>query len=580
MAKSRSAGLMSNLFPTFDSMVSGVVIILLLLNVVSGLCFGLAVFATGGKWSLIIAGCVCIFITAIFGVVFAQSIKQTRGAEFQEILELFSALDSGQADISKVSKEFVYPETEKINEKYELFLQTIRKLIDDIRTIGVEIAIDSTQVASTVSDTSVKTAQQKELSEIVSTSSNEANGAISEVSENAQYVSEKTSDNLDMAKSSYDELVNVMEKIRKIHETVGSFNNTVEELGKSSSNILNIVNIINGISEQTNLLSLNATIEAARAAEHGKGFAVVAEEVRDLARRIMPATEEITDNINSMITIVEKTQSETADILSFSEETDKVVGQATEHFETMIADFEIANDQLMKIAAAIEELSTNNSEITVKVDSINDLSQNIATDMQDSKSSVSALNQVTEKMLEMVSMFKTGEGKFDWLIEEAIQARKVFEEEIQKLKKSGVNIFDSNYKKVPDTEPQKYQASFTDKFVADMIPFFDEHRARIKNSIYVLAIDRNGYLPAHHGEFSKPMSGDPKIDLVYSRNQRIFLNNAAEKRRCTHTEKMLMQTYMRDTGEILNDLSLPIYIDGRHWGACIIGFDPKVMFSD
>jgi methyl-accepting chemotaxis protein len=41
-----------------------------------------------------------------------------------------------------------------------------------------------------------------------------------------------------------------------------------------------------------------------------------------------------------------------------------------------------------------------------------------------------------------------------------------------------------------------------------------------------------------------------------------------------------MQTYMRDTGQILNDLSLPIYINNRHWGALIIGFDPKVMFAD
>jgi methyl-accepting chemotaxis protein len=63
------------------------------------------------------------------------------------------------------------------------------------------------------------------------------------------------------------------------------------------------------------------------------------------------------------------------------------------------------------------------------------------------------------------------------------------------------------------------------------------------------------------------MTGDPARDLLNSRHQRIYQNNRTEQRRCSHTEQLLLQTYMRDTGEILNDLSMPIYVDGRHWGA-------------
>ena len=75
------------------------------------------------------------------------------------------------------------------------------------------------------------------------------------------------------------------------------------------------------------------------------------------------------------------------------------------------------------------------------------------------------------------------------------------------------------------------------------------------------------------------MTGDAQRDLLNSRHQRIFLSNATEQRRCSHTEPMLLQTYMRDTGQILSDLSMPIYIDGKHWGAMIIGFDARSMFS-
>lgn len=76
------------------------------------------------------------------------------------------------------------------------------------------------------------------------------------------------------------------------------------------------------------------------------------------------------------------------------------------------------------------------------------------------------------------------------------------------------------------------------------------------------------------------MTGDPQKNLLNSRHQRIFMSNTTEKRRCTHIETMLLQTYMRDTGQILSDLSMPIFIDGKHWGAMIIGFDARIMFSD
>ena len=361
-----------------------------------------------------------------------------------------------------------------------------------------------------------------------------------------------------MARQAYQELADITEKIGNIHVTVQSFIQTVEELGKNSADILDIVTIINNISEQTNLLSLNATIEAARAAEHGKGFAVVAEEVRDLARRIKPATEKITSNINSMIEIVQKTQEETTQILEYSEDTNNVVRRTTENFSSLISDFELTDDQLMKIAAAIEELSTNNSEATNKVNEINSLSNSIAAEMERSEQSVASLHDVTEKMLEMVSSFTTGQGTFDAIMQSAASVRQKYEEAISKMKSEGVNVFDANYKKVPDTNPQKFETSFSSAFINNMQELVDEQKSRIPGAIYCLAIDRKGYLPVHHRAVSQPMTGNPEKDLLNSRHQRIYFANTTEKRRCSHTKPLLLQTYMPDTGQILNGLAIPI----------------------
>jgi methyl-accepting chemotaxis protein len=71
------------------------------------------------------------------------------------------------------------------------------------------------------------------------------------------------------------------------------------------------------------------------------------------------------------------------------------------------------------------------------------------------------------------------------------------------------------------------------------------------------------------------MTGDPKVDIPNSRHQKIYFTVETEKRRSRNIEPFLFQTYMRDTGEILNDLSLPIKVQGRHWGALVCGFKPE-----
>jgi methyl-accepting chemotaxis protein len=525
-------------------------------------------------------GAVVLFALAVaFGIFILKIVLQEASRSVSRLNDVFRNLQGAEADLSCTMQDVDDPDLQHISSCYNAFLDSVRDLVEQIRQMGIDIALDSTRVAKSIFDTRTKTSNQGAIAEEVAMASNEANTAIAEIAQNTQYVAEKTTNNLDTAHRSHTELQDVTDKIHKINDIVESFRNTVDDLGKSSSNILSIVTIINGISEQTNLLSLNATIEAARAGEHGKGFAVVAEEVRELSRRIKPATEEISNNIAAMIKIVERTQTETAQILQYAKDTDGVVTTATRNFEHMIGDFETANDQLIKIAAAIEELSTNNSEVTGKVNNINALSQEIAEDMNASATSVDTLNGVTEKMLEMVARFKTGEGIFDEVITTAREMRDDFQTRIQSMKDRGINVFDTQYREVPNTKPQKYLAAFSEAFSKEMQTVFDDAAKRIPGTIYCLAVDRKGYLPVHHSAVSQPMTGDPERDLLYSRHQRIYLNNRTEQRRCSHTDPLLLQTYMRDTGEILNDLSMPIFVDGKHWGAFIMGFDPKKMFS-
>ena len=74
------------------------------------------------------------------------------------------------------------------------------------------------------------------------------------------------------------------------------------------------------------------------------------------------------------------------------------------------------------------------------------------------------------------------------------------------------------------------------------------------------------------------LTGDPAVDLVQSRDKRMF-NKPTELRAASNTGATLMQTYLRDTGEVLVDLSMPIMLGGRHWGALRVGFSPLALIQ-
>ena len=83
--------------------------------------------------------------------------------------------------------------------------------------------------------------------------------------------------------------------------------------------------------------------------------------------------------------------------------------------------------------------------------------------------------------------------------------------------------------------------------------------------VHVIATDPNGYVPTHNNQFAKPPTGNLEVTLVSSRSKRLF-NERTGARNGAHTQTMLLQTYKRDTGEIMHDLSVPIFVAGRHWG--------------
>lgn len=529
---------------------------------------------------MMVFGFLFFLLALLAGVFIAAMLHHYTAKPLHRINAVFSELGTDDADLSKEIPEAGFGDFKNLFAGYNQFLKHLRELIEKIRSMSINIAIDSTKLSKKINQTTEKSAEQAELSNLVSGASNDANIAISEVSENTQYVSDQTSRNLENAKIAFSGLTEGTSNIRKIAEKVDAFKMTVEELGQKSAKIMDLVSLINNISDQTNILSLNATIEAERAGEHGKGFAVVAAEVRELAKKVKPATEVIAENISEMMKTVQKTQSETTEILQYSQETNDIVTEAASNFEAMMGDFEQSGDQLLKIAAAIEELSMNNADILTKVKNIDGLTKEVSTDMQSADTSVDGLKSITEKMQAMVCQFRTGQGTLDHVITKARSYRDHCQQKMAAMYAKGVNVFDRNYVPIPNTNPPQFTVSYNRQFDAEFQHYFDAILDELDGSIYAVALDVNGYLSTHHKKFSKPPTGNYEVDVLNSRDRRMFNNGEMEIRRAKNTTPMLLQTNMRDTGEILTDLSLPIFVNSKHWGAFILGIRPEVFIED
>jgi methyl-accepting chemotaxis protein len=291
----------------------------------------------------------------------------------ERIIEIFREIGAGLGDLSREIPAITHDEIRELSESYNVFLKKMREIITNVRLMTIRIAMDSTRTRQNVGESLGSARRQDALASEVQASSDQTTHGINQVSEQTQAISGSTAVNLEVARTSYGELQEVTERIVQISERVGRFNVTVDDLNQRSASIKTIVDLIKDISDQTNLLALNAAIEAARAGEQGRGFAVVADEVRKLAERVKSATNEISGNIDGMLSLVSETQRETNQITSDTEVARDVVAKASQHFGKIVGDYEQTVDSLSEIAQTMEVFAQTNRQVNTNVTDINQL---------------------------------------------------------------------------------------------------------------------------------------------------------------------------------------------------------------
>lgn len=488
------------------------------------------------------------------------------------IIACFNDISSGSGDLSHDIPAITNDELRDLAESHNRFLAKLREIIGSVRKMTVEISIQSARSLKNIRDTNASASTQDQLAEKVYVASSDTTHSVNDVSERAHDVALKTAENLEVARASYAELLELTGKINEISVKVANFSNTVNALREHSGSIKTIVDLIKEVSGQTNLLALNAAIEAARAGEAGRGFAVVADEVRKLAERVRQATDDISRDIDSMLQEVNTTFMETAEINMQTLSARDVIDKSSQNFAKMVGDFESATGNLSEIASQVETVSNANSEVNANVSSIRDLSHQVRQQMSSSESAVRELSESSDQVQQLIGRFIVGVGEFDQAIQQMSVYRDRMQQRIGELKRGGLDVFDQRYQPIVGSKPQKYSTAYDEVFAREFQLMYDQLAKQIAGGKFSLLVDSNGYGPSHNSWYSQKPTGDAATDLVNSRDKRLF-NDPAGLRAAKNTLPFLLQTYMRDTGEIMTELDMPLYIDGRHWGNLRFGFD-------
>jgi methyl-accepting chemotaxis protein len=291
------------------------------------------------------------------------------------------------------------------------------------------------------------------------------------------------------------------------------------------------------------------------------------------------ATEDISGNIDAMLGLVSNTLTETAVITSDTQIATQAVDKASQHFEGMVRDFGATAENLSHIALTMEQFAESNQQVNKNVSKIYQLSDTVSQKLHKSEAVSRSLSAASEQVQELVSRFVVGEGEFDRTINRARRYRDQLQQLLHEWSgQKQLNFFDQNYRLVANTNPKKYHVSYDQQVESLLQPVYDQLVNETLGGRFALLVDNKGYAPTHNSFYSHPLTGDLRADLVHSRDKRIF-NDPTGLKSAQNTQPFLLQTYIRDTGEILSEIALPIYLNGKHWGALRLGFDANQMLE-
>jgi methyl-accepting chemotaxis protein len=466
--------------------------------------------------------------------------------------------------------------------------RSFNDLLDNIQSIIGKVIFNSSQVANSATSldgmarkVAAGSLEQQSAAETIGQAIKQMISNMQDIAGHARLAADNARDSRELSGDGAIKAQHAATEIERIAQAFEDSATSINHLGERTQRINGIAATISKIADQTNLLALNAAIEAARAGESGRGFAVVADEVRKLAENTSTATKEISLMISSIQEETSSTISKVQSGTALAHEGAALARDAAEALTHINQSSQNVLDKSDSIAGAITEQTTASELVGKKMLDILDLVKSNSSTVQNVLEQSTHLGNLAINLKEIETVFKLGASglkgvqtheRTPAVVQTAArEIEKILEQAISSKRISMADLFDDKYERIANIEPPKYHTRF-DKLTDELFPSIQEAiLGQHPEFVYAGAVDRNGYFPTHNKKFSAALTGDNKIDMIHSRSKRIF-NDPVGKRCGAHKLPFLLQTYRRDTGEVMHDVSSPIFVGGKQWGGFRIGY--------
>jgi len=435
----------------------------------------------------------------------------------------------------------------------------------------IAIAEDIDAVASKVEGQHALLAELQQGIRELSGSNQRIVGRVEETRSGARAASEEAEHSQGRVRGS---LGDINEVVRMVTDGRG----LLLELQDAMGSVVGVAAGIGTIARQTNLLALNATIESARAGDHGKGFAVVAGEVKALSRKAGAASSEIRKTLEGLsgttTRLVDQGDESASRAGGLTAET-TAIAEAMDHIRAALATIAVQVDAVAHDASASLDRS---SGMIAEIDEAASGLAEFRGRLDEARSRLQELLNAGERLVVLTAQagIETAETPFVALVRD--KAREIgltFERELAADTITLDALFDERYRPIPGGNPPQFLTDFT-SFTDRILPGIQEGILDSDERIaFCAAVDRNGYLPTHNAKFSQVPGADPAWNAANCRNRRKF-DDEVGLAAARSTAPFTVKSYRRDLGGgrqmLMLDVSAPILVQGRHWGALRLGY--------
>jgi len=341
-------------------------------------------------------------IAFAYGLIVSRAITKP----LKEVVNVLHMLSQGKGDLTHRLEPQSNDEVGDLSRYFNTFLEKLHSIIYEVSQSTSKLATVADEMRAITEQSATNLNSQQKETNHAATAMQEMSNTVQEISNHASEAEQSAIKANQGAHSGTSISCEARDGINALVVEAESAATAIEKVASDVGNIGMILDVIKGITEQTNLLALNAAIEAARAGEQGRGFAVVADEVRTLARRTYDSTQEIQDVITQLQSDAETAVSTMGSARQQATTGAQHVDAAHHALSEIVGSVKTISEMNTQIATAVEQQKTTTEEVSHNILAISQISQNTAASADEITATSHELFNLSQQLNQLVGQFE------------------------------------------------------------------------------------------------------------------------------------------------------------------------------